>query len=66
MIDCSTEMTGYYDDEVALPSTARTQMRDHRDANRKRLRNGLTKAEKAFAKEFPFSRVLRDEDDGAT
>jgi hypothetical protein len=52
MIDCSTEMTDYYDDEVALPSTARTQMRDHRDANRKRLRNGLTKAEKPLPKNF--------------
>jgi hypothetical protein len=52
MIDCSTEMTEYYDDEVALPSTARTQMRDHRDANRKRLRNGLTKAEKPLPKNF--------------
>jgi hypothetical protein len=52
MIDCSNEMTGYYDDEVALPSTARTQMRDHRDANRKRLRNGLTKAEKPLPRNF--------------
>ena len=44
MIDCSKEMKSYFEDEVALSSTARTQMRDHRDANRKRLRNGLTKA----------------------
>ena len=52
MIDCSKEMNGFHKDEVTLPSTARTQMRDHRDANRKRLRAGLTKAENPLPKNF--------------
>ncbi|MGA2051279.1 MAG: cyclic GMP-AMP synthase DncV-like nucleotidyltransferase [Terracidiphilus sp.] len=52
MIDCSKEMKSYFEDGVALSSTARTQMRDHRDANRKRLRNGLTKAEDPLPKNF--------------
>ena len=52
MIDCSKEMKSYFEDDVALSSTARTQMRDHRDANRKRLRNGLTKAGDPLPKNF--------------
>ena len=52
MKDCSIEMTGYYDEEVALSSASRTQMREHRDANRKRLRNGLSKAGKPLPKNF--------------
>jgi len=52
MFDCSKEMTGFHDKEVTLPNTARTQMRDHRDANRKRLRSGLTKVEKPLPKNF--------------
>ena len=30
MIDCSKEMKSYFEDDVALSSAARTQMRDHR------------------------------------
>ena len=52
MIDCSAELTGYFNDDVALPSTARTQMRDHRDANRKRLKAGLAKADKPSPQNF--------------
>jgi hypothetical protein len=52
MIDCSKEMKSYFEDQVTLPGAARTQMRDHRDANRKRLRNGLTKAEDPLPKNF--------------
>lgn len=52
MIDCSKEMNGYHNDYVTLPSTARTQMRDHRDANRRRLRNGLSKANDPLPKSF--------------
>jgi hypothetical protein len=52
MIDCSKEMKNYFEDQVTLSGSARTQMRDHRDANRKRLRNGLTKAEDPLPKNF--------------
>lgn len=52
MIDCSKEMKVYFEDEVALSGTARKQMHDHRDANRKRLRNGLTKAGDPLPRNF--------------
>lgn len=41
MFDCSKEMLGYHNDEVTLPQTDRTAMRDRRDTNRKRVKKGL-------------------------
>jgi len=52
LIDCSVEMTGFFKDQVDLPSPSRTQMREHRDANRKRLRSGLTKADNPLPRNF--------------
>src|SRR5580704_4744921 len=41
MIDCSGDMISFHDEEVTLPQAERTSMRDRRDANRKRIKNGL-------------------------
>lgn len=43
MIDCSTDVKAYHDQEVTLPGTERDAMRDRRNANRNRLRAGLIK-----------------------
>ena len=40
-VDCSKDVIAYHDDEVTLPQAERTQMRNRRDANRKRIREGL-------------------------
>jgi hypothetical protein len=44
--DCSSEIRKYHDDRVTLPTTERTNMRDRRNANRKRLRAGLERDKK--------------------
>ena len=41
MLDCSKEITNFYNSEVALPEKMKSEMRDRRDANRERLKNGL-------------------------
>ncbi len=51
-IDCNKEMKGYHASEVTLSNDDQKEMRDRRDNGRKRLRNGLTKAEKPQPKEF--------------
>ena len=45
MIDCSVEMGKYYDADVRLGEKTRGKMRDHRKANQKRLKAGLSKNE---------------------
>jgi hypothetical protein len=40
-IDCSKDVVAYHNDDVTLPQAERTQMRDRRDANRKRILDGL-------------------------
>lgn len=46
MFDCSKDLLAFQKDNVALPSAERTNMRKRRDANRKRLKDGLAKANK--------------------
>ena len=41
MYNCASDVLAYHDDEVTLPQVERTNMRERRDANRKRLRKGL-------------------------
>jgi hypothetical protein len=43
MYDCSKDLIAFHDANVALPQTERTNMRERRDANRKRLKSGLAK-----------------------
>jgi len=43
MYQCGKEIKKYHDEEVTLPQAEQTNMRDRRDANRTRLKNGLAK-----------------------
>lgn len=52
MYDCSEELVSFHDDLVTLPQAERTAMRDRRDANRKRIKNGLEDNEKPKPIEF--------------
>ena len=52
MFDCSKEMAGYHNDEVTLPKAQQDEMRERRNANRKRLKDGLKKAGKPAPLEF--------------
>ena len=52
MHDCADDVLAYHDDEVTLPQSERTAMRDRRNANRDRLKDGLKKAGKPLPLEF--------------
>lgn len=52
MFDCSKDVRAYHDQEVSLPKSEPDAMRDRRNANRTRLRNGLAEAGKPAALEF--------------
>lgn len=52
MYDCSDDVLAYHDDEVTLPSGERTAMRKRRDANRERLKKGLSEAKKPAPLQF--------------
>ncbi len=52
MFDCSKDVRAYHDQEVALPKSEQDAMRDRRNANRTRLRNGLAEAGKPAPIEF--------------
>lgn len=51
-IDCNNEMNGYHANEVTLSNADQNEMRKRRDNGRKRLENGLTKAQHPLPKEF--------------
>lgn len=52
MFDCAKDVRAYHDQEVHLPKAEQEKMRDRRNSNRKRLRDGLAKAEKPAPLEF--------------
>jgi hypothetical protein len=52
MFDCSKDVRAYHDKEVTLPKSEQDAMRDQRNANRTRLRNGLSAADKPAPLEF--------------
>lgn len=52
MFDCSKDLRAYHDQEVTLPKSEQDAMRDRRNTNRTRLRNGLDKASKPKPIEF--------------
>lgn len=52
MFDCSEDVAAFHNDEVTLPQSSRTEMKNRRDSNRTRLRTGLEKAEKPSPEEF--------------
>jgi hypothetical protein len=41
MRDCSEDIKNYHDDEIVIDGPTRKKMRDHRNANRDRLKRGL-------------------------
>ena len=52
MFDCAKDVRAYHDQEVYLPKNEQDAMRDRRNANRTRLRNGLADACKPAPLEF--------------
>ena len=52
MIDCAKDVRAYHDQEVTLPKAEQDSMRDRRNANRRRVRKGLAKADKPAPIEF--------------
>ncbi len=41
MFNCNKDVLAFHDNEVTLTQSLRTQMQDHRNANRKRLKDRL-------------------------
>ena len=52
MIDCAKDVRAYHNRDVTLPESEQEKMRDRRNTNRTRLRNGLDKAGKSAPSEF--------------
>ena len=52
MFDCAKDVRAYHDQDVTLPKSEQDAMRDRRNANRTRLRNGMEKAGKPKPIEF--------------
>ncbi|MDQ1193800.1 hypothetical protein QE419_002566 [Brevundimonas vesicularis] len=52
MFDCSKDVRAYHDQDVTLPKAEQDAMRDRRNSNRTRLRDGLAKAGKPKPIEF--------------
>lgn len=52
MFDCAKDVRAYHDQDVTLPKTEQDAMRDRRNSNRTRLRNGLSAAGKPAPLEF--------------
>lgn len=52
MFDCAKDVVEYHNDEVTLRQSDRTNMRDRRDANRTRVKNGLKAQSKPAPKRF--------------
>lgn len=52
MYNCTDDVLAFHDNEVTLPQTDRTAMRDRRDANRKRLVGRLEDTDKSVPEAF--------------
>ena len=52
MFHCASDILAYHDDEITLSQKERTNMRERRDANRKRLKKGLKDQGKPAPREF--------------
>ena len=52
MIDCAKDVRAYHNQNVTLPQSEQNRMRGRRNANRRRLRSGLDKADKPGPIEF--------------
>lgn len=52
MFDCAKDVRAYHDQDVTLPKKEQDAMRDRRNSNRTRLRNGLAAGSKPAPVEF--------------
>lgn len=52
MHDCHKEVLKYHNHNVTLPQSEQQEMRDRRDTNRKRLKDGLAKDKQPVPKDF--------------
>ena len=52
MFDCSKDVRAFHNSQVTLPKKDQDKMRGRRDANRKRVKNGLKNADKPTPLEF--------------
>ena len=52
MYNCSKDVLGFHNDEVTLPDTERTEMRERRNSNRNRIINGLKNNDKPSPLDF--------------
>ncbi len=52
IVDCSKEITKYYNEKVRLPESEREKLRSHRKANQDRLKNRLKENEKPLPHSF--------------
>lgn len=52
MFDCAKEVLSHHNDEVTLPQSERTDMRNRRNANRDRVKRGLEKNKDPKPQEF--------------
>ncbi len=68
MFDCSKEVMGFFNDEVALSQSEQNEMRSRRNANRTRLEKGLKKNEKPLPNEhvpqgsYAMHTMVKDKD----
>lgn len=66
MFDCAKDIRAYHDQDVTLPKSEQDAMRDRRNSNRARLRNGLANAGKpaplSFVKQgsYAMKTMVRD------
>ena len=51
MFDCNKDLLKFHNEEVRLPDSVQSKLRDHRAANRSRLKKGLEDNEKPAVKE---------------
>ena len=51
MKNCHDDMLAFHNEAVTLPNKERTEMRDRRDANRRRLKSGLKRDDEPSARE---------------
>ena len=52
MFDCAKDVLAYHNEKVTLPQAEQIDMRNRRDANRDRLKKGLSSAKKPVPREF--------------
>ena len=68
MFDCSKEVMGFFNNEVALSKSEQDEMRSRRNANRTRLEKGLKKNEKPLPNEhvpqgsYAMHTMVKDKD----